>query len=61
MPARLQVLGVYQLDVTPEVFAEQLPMYGDEEQCRDHFSSVVLIEATCGSPLICTTGTNNYP
>ena len=45
MSARLQVLGVYQLDVTPEVFAEQLPMYGDEEQCRDHFSSVVLIEA----------------
>lgn len=41
----LQVLGVYRLDVTPEVFAEQLPMYGDETQCWDHFSSVVLIEA----------------
>jgi hypothetical protein len=27
------------------VFAAQLPMYGDDEQCRDHFSSVVLIEA----------------
>ncbi|MCU1273557.1 MAG: hypothetical protein JWO48_988 [Bryobacterales bacterium] len=45
MPAYLQILGVYRLDVTPEVFAEQLPMYGDEEQCRDHFSSVVLVEA----------------
>lgn len=41
----LTVLGVYQLDVTPDVFAAQLPMYGNEEQCRDHFSSVVLIEA----------------
>ena len=40
----LEVLGVYRLDVTPEVFAAQLPMYGNEEQCRDHFSSVVLIE-----------------
>src|SRR4051794_35941493 len=29
----------------PGVFAAQMPMYGDEEQCRDHFSSVVLIEA----------------
>jgi hypothetical protein len=45
MSARLQILGVYQLDVTPEVFAEQLPIYGDEEQCRYHFSSVLLIEA----------------
>ena len=45
MSARLQVLGVYRLDVTPEVFAAQLPMCGDEDQCRDHFSSVVLIEA----------------
>ncbi len=44
MSASLRVLGVYQLDVTPEVFTEQLPMYGDEEGCRDHFSSVVLIE-----------------
>jgi hypothetical protein len=42
---RLKVLGVYQLDVTPDVFVAQLPMYGNEEQCRDHFSSVVLIEA----------------
>ncbi len=41
----LKILGVYQLDVTPDVFAAQLPMYGNEEQCRDHFSSVVLIEA----------------
>ena len=47
----LEILGVYRLDVTPEVFAAQLPMYGDEAQCRDHFSSVVLIEAiarNCG-------------
>ena len=36
---------MYQLDVTPEVFAAQLPMYGDEDQCRHHFSSVVLVEA----------------
>ena|SRR5687768_17159812 len=42
---KLEILGVYRLDVTPEVFAAQLPMYGDEEQCQDHFSSVVLIEA----------------
>lgn len=41
----LTILGVYRLDVTPEIFAAQLPMYGDEEQCRDHFRSVVLIEA----------------
>jgi hypothetical protein len=41
----LTVLGVYRLDVTPEIFAAQLPMYGDEDQCRHHFSSVVLIEA----------------
>jgi hypothetical protein len=45
VPTSLQILGVYRLDVTPEVFAEQLPMYGDEEQCRHHFSSVVLVEA----------------
>jgi hypothetical protein len=45
MPANLQILGVYRLDVTPEVFAEQLPMYEDDAQCRDHFSSVVLVEA----------------
>jgi hypothetical protein len=31
--------------VTLEAFAEQLPMCGDETQCWDHFSSVVLIEA----------------
>lgn len=42
---KLEILGVYRLDVTPEVFAAQLPMYGDEAQCRYHFSSVVLIEA----------------
>src|SRR5882724_9489032 len=45
MAPTLTILGLYRLDVTPEVFAAQLPMYGDEEQCRDHFSSVVLIEA----------------
>jgi hypothetical protein len=43
--SRLRVLGVYKLDITPEVFAAQLPMYDDVAQCRDHFSSVVLIEA----------------
>lgn len=41
----IKVLGVFKLDVTADVFAAQLPMYGNEEQCRDHFSSVVLIEA----------------
>jgi hypothetical protein len=45
MPTTLQILGVYFLDVTERVFLEQLPMYGNEDQCRDHFSSVVLIEA----------------
>jgi hypothetical protein len=45
MVPTLTVLGVYRLDVTPEIFAAQLPMYGDEGQCRDHFTSVVLIEA----------------
>lgn len=40
-----EILGVYRLAVTDEVFHAQLPMYGDEDQCRDHFSSVVLIEA----------------
>jgi hypothetical protein len=45
MSPTLTILGVYRLDVTPEIFAAQLPMYGDEGQCRDHFSSVVLIEA----------------
>lgn len=45
MNPTLNILGVYRLDVTPEIFAAQLPMYGDAEQCRDHFSSVVLIEA----------------
>ena len=45
MPASLQILGVYRLDVTAEIFAEQLPMYGDEVPCREHFSSVVLVEA----------------
>ncbi len=43
--ARIEILGVYRLEVTDEVFQEQLPMYGDEAQCRIHFSSVVLIEA----------------
>jgi hypothetical protein len=45
MRPTLTVLGVYRLEVTPEIFAAQLPMYGDEDQCRDRFSSVVLIEA----------------
>jgi|SRR6516162_6270172 hypothetical protein len=45
MVPNLTILGVYRLHVTPEIFTEQLPMYGDEGQCRDHFSSVVLIEA----------------
>ena len=45
MEPTLTILGVYRLDVTPEIFAAQLPMYGDDEQCRDHFSSVVLVEA----------------
>lgn len=40
----IEVLGVYELEVTDEVFRAQLPMYGDEDQCWDHFSSVVLIE-----------------
>lgn len=50
MPARLHILGVYRLEVTPDVFAAQLPMYGDENQCRDHFSSVVLIEVFVEEP-----------
>ena len=41
----LTILGVYRLDVTPDVFAAQLAMYRDEAQCRDHFSSVVLVDA----------------
>ena len=41
----LTILGVYQLDVTRKVFDSQMKMYGDEAQCRDHFSSVVLVEA----------------
>ena len=45
MAPTLTVLGVYRLDVTPEILVAQLPMYGDEDHCRDHFSSVVLIEA----------------
>ena len=45
MTPTLTVLGVYQLDITPELFAKQLLMYGDEARCRDHLSSVVLIEA----------------
>lgn len=40
----IEVLGVYELEVTEEVFQAQLPMYGDEDQCWNHFSSVVLIE-----------------
>ena len=44
MSPTLTVLGIYHLDVTPDIFAAQLPMYGDEVKCRDHFSSVVLIE-----------------
>lgn len=40
----IEILGVYRLEVTKEVFQAQLPMYGDEDQCREHFSSVVLIE-----------------
>lgn len=50
----LEILGVYRLAVTEEMFLEQLPMYGNEAQCRDHFSSVVLIEAiarNCGDLL----------
>lgn len=41
----IEVLGVYRLFVTDEIFEAQLPMYGDEEECRHHFSCVVLIEA----------------
>jgi hypothetical protein len=46
MQPTLTILGVYRLDVTRKVFSVQLAMYGDEQQCRDHFSSVVLIEAS---------------
>jgi hypothetical protein len=45
MAPTLTILGVYWLHVTPEIFAAQLPMYCDQEQCRDHFSAVALIEA----------------
>ena len=45
MQPTLTILGVYRLDVTRKVFSAQLAMYGDERQCRDHFSSVILIEA----------------
>jgi hypothetical protein len=41
----IEILGVYRFLVTDEVFQSQLPMYGDEDQCRHHFSSVVLVEA----------------
>lgn len=41
----IEVLGVYRLFVTDEIFEAQLPMYGHEEECRHHFSCVVLIEA----------------
>jgi hypothetical protein len=50
MSATLHILGVYNLEVSPEIFAAQLPMYGNEEQCRDHFSSVVLIETVINDP-----------
>jgi hypothetical protein len=45
MQPALTILGMYKLKVTRQVFAAQLPMYGNEQQCRDRFSSVVLIEA----------------
>ena len=45
MTPKLEILGVYHLDVTPEIFAAQFPKYDDEGQCMEHFSSVVLIEA----------------
>jgi hypothetical protein len=47
---KLEILGVYRLEVTKDIFEAQLPMYGDEAQCRDHFSSVVLIEALVQNP-----------
>lgn len=50
MAANLKILGVYWLDVTSEVFTAQVPMHGDEALCRDHFSSVVLIEAVVDDP-----------
>jgi hypothetical protein len=46
MEPKLTILGVYQLEVTPALFHAQLPMYGNEDQCRDHFSSIVLLECT---------------
>jgi hypothetical protein len=33
MRPTLTLLGVYRLEVTPEIFAAQLPMFGDEDQC----------------------------
>ncbi len=45
MANELVILGVFKLAMTTEIFEAQLPMYGDEDQCRDHFSNVVLIEA----------------
>jgi hypothetical protein len=50
MVATLQILGVYRLNVTRKIFAAQLRMYGDEDLCRNHFSSVVLIEAVINDP-----------
>jgi len=45
MSTRLEILGVFKLEVTPELFAEQLQIIGDETQCRNHLSSIVLVEA----------------
>jgi hypothetical protein len=45
MAPTLRILGVYRLDITQEIFLEQLPVSGDQDECRDHFSSVVLVEA----------------
>ena len=56
---RIEVIGVYELDVTEELFREQFDiLYGytmsdedrieAEEQCREQLSSIVMIEVLIG-------------
>ncbi len=41
----LRILGVYHPEVSEETWQEQFNVTGDEEETKDHFAKLVLIEA----------------
>ena len=46
--ATLTILGVYRPEIDPETWREQWAVTGDDDATREHFATLVLIEAVIG-------------